>query len=153
MVFVEFTFEVPNPTRAESCYEWQLSAMTDRLRILVVDDSLHMRRFLERFLTDKSDEVDTAADGSDALELLAQGKTYDVLVVDLAMPLVDGRAVYESVRVRFPALLDRIVFLTGGALDSEDEKFLRSVPNEVVEKPFDNETLREIIRRVGRLTT
>jgi two-component system, cell cycle sensor histidine kinase and response regulator CckA len=126
--------------------------MTERIRILVVDDSPHMRRFFERFLTDCC-EVDTAADGAQAIELLGRGNTYDVLLVDLAMPLVDGRALYETVRTRFPAQLDRIVFLTGGAFTSDAEEFLRSIPNEVVEKPFDNEVLRETIRRIGGLTT
>jgi CheY-like chemotaxis protein len=153
MVFVESTFECPNPAGPDICYEWQVSAMTDRIRILVVDDSPHMRRFLERFLSDSSDEVQTAADGAQALELLANGNEYDVLVVDLAMPLVDGRQLYETVRARFPALVDRIVFLTGGAVTSDDESFLRSIANTVVEKPFDNDALREIIRRVGGLTT
>lgn len=123
-----------------------------RPRILVVDDSLLMRRFIERFLGDELD-VETASDGARAIELLALGKTYDVLLVDLAMPGVDGRAFYELVEQRFPALLDRIVFITGGAVTDEDVAFLRKLTNVVVEKPFDNEALRSVIRWRAGITT
>jgi CheY-like chemotaxis protein len=126
--------------------------MTERISVLVVDDSPLMRRFLERFLGDGL-EVTTAADGAEAIELLVQGKTYDVLLVDLAMPLVDGRELHEAVGIRFPALLPRIVFLTSGAVSSADEKFLRSVPNTVVQKPFDNDDLRTVIALTAKLTT
>jgi CheY-like chemotaxis protein len=124
--------------------------MSERARVLVVDDSPLMRRFLERFLGDGFD-VETVADGALAVDLLASGKTYEVLLVDLAMPLVDGRELYETVGARFPALQGRIVFITGGAVTSEDDKFLRSVPNTVVHKPFDNDELREIVRRTAAL--
>jgi CheY-like chemotaxis protein len=124
--------------------------MSERPRVLVVDDSPLMRRFLERFLADAFD-VETVEDGARAVDLLANGKTYEVLLLDLAMPLVDGRELYETVGARFPALLDRIVFITGGAVTSEDDKFLRSIPNIIVHKPFDNDELREIVRRTASL--
>jgi CheY-like chemotaxis protein len=121
-------------------------------RMLAVDDSPLLRKFIERFLGDEF-VVETAADGGAAIDLLALGKTYAVLLVDLAMPGVDGRQLYDVVAARFPALVDRIVFLTGGALSREDDRFLRSVSNAVVEKPFDNDALRDVIRRTAGLTT
>lgn len=121
-------------------------------RMLVVDDSPLLRRFIERFLGNEL-SVDTAADGAAAIELLALGNTYDVLLVDLAMPAIGGRELYEVVRDRFPAMLERIVFLTGGAVSKEDDVFLREVKNVVVHKPFDNDALRDVIRRAAGLTS
>lgn len=121
-------------------------------RMLVVDDSPLLRRFIERFLSDEF-TVETAADGAAAIEYLALGKTYDVLLVDLAMPAVGGRELYDVVRGRFPSMLERIVFVTGGALSNEDHVFLREVANAVVQKPFDNDALRGVIRRAAGLTT
>jgi CheY-like chemotaxis protein len=123
-----------------------------RPRMLVVDDSPQMRRFLERFFGDAF-EVESASDGSVALERLEAGSSYDVLVLDLAMPVLDGRELYDIMQQRFPDLVDRVVILTGGAVSSADERFLRSVPNTVVNKPFDNDDLRAIVLRTAGITT
>jgi two-component system cell cycle sensor histidine kinase/response regulator CckA len=123
-----------------------------RPRLLVVDDSPPLRRFVERLLGDEL-EVESVADGWEAIQQLSGGKTYDVLLVDLAMPTVNGRQLYDVIRRRFPDLLDRIVFLTGGAVSEEDHRFLRRVPNDVVQKPFDNDVLREVVRKAAGLTT
>ena len=125
--------------------------MRPRPRVLVVDDSELLRRFVERLLGDELD-VETVADGAQALERLALSATYDVLLVDLAMPSVNGRELYGIVRTRFPALVDRIVFVTGGAVSDDDDRFLRKVPNAVVMKPFDNAELRDVILKTAGLT-
>lgn len=121
-------------------------------RVLVVDDSPLLRRFIERLLGDEF-AVDAADDGAAAIERLELGNTYDVLLVDLAMPAIGGRELYEVVRDRFPAMRDRVVFLTGGALSKEDDVFMREVTNVVVHKPFDNDALRDVIRRAAGITT
>src|SRR5687768_8778040 len=123
-----------------------------RPRMLVVDDSPQMKRFLERFFGDAF-EVEGVSDGSVALERLEAGSTYDVVVLDLSMPVLDGRELYDIMQQRFPQLVDRVVILTGGAVSSADERFLRSVPNPVVGKPFDNDDLRAIVHRTAGITT
>ena len=121
-------------------------------RLLVVDDSPPIGRLIERLLGDEF-VIEHAADGALAIAKLEGGATYDVLILDLAMPVMDGRELYELVRERFPELLERIVFLTGGPLSADDDRFLQGVPNVVVEKPFDKDALRDLIRRTAGLTT
>jgi CheY-like chemotaxis protein len=120
--------------------------------MLVVDDSPQMRRFLQRFFGHEF-AVEGVSDGTFALELLEAGKTYEVIVLDLTMPELDGRELYEIMKQRFPVLVDRVVILTGGAVSSADERFLRSLPDAVVNKPFDNDALRAIVLRKAGLTT
>jgi uncharacterized protein (TIGR02266 family) len=70
-------------------------------RILVADDTLPMRIMLQDVLLEAGYEVITAADGQEAWDLLEQeGKTFDLLILDLLMPRMTGFEILE----RLPAL-------------------------------------------------
>lgn len=123
-----------------------------RPRLLVVDDDARLRAFIERFFA-ASFDVDGAPDGAVARDALAQDETYDVILLDLAMPHLDGRALYELLATDRPELARRVIFLTGGPLGADDDRFLRSVTNVVLYKPFDNDELRRIVHLTAGLTT
>jgi CheY-like chemotaxis protein len=67
--------------------------MADRRRILVVDDEAELRRLLAWILTDFGHDVETAADGAEALDRLPHAPRPDLLILDILMPRVDGWAV------------------------------------------------------------
>ena len=69
---------------------------------------------MRRLLTPPHEVVE-AESGSEALEMLADDRFFDVIICDLMMPEVDGPTVYEALRRSAPDLLKRMVFLTGGA--------------------------------------
>ncbi|MGE5291645.1 MAG: response regulator transcription factor [Micromonosporaceae bacterium] len=72
----------------------------DRSRILVVDDEPRIREFIQRALTAAGFAVDFAATGADGLDLTVTGD-YDLVILDLVMPDLDGRLVLERLmRVR-----------------------------------------------------
>ena len=95
-------------------------------RILVVDDEPNLRRAMEVALRLRGFEVDTAANGREALARIAQRRP-DAIVLDLAMPDIDGLALLPLIRKRtqVPVLMltastelgDKIVALEGGADD------------------------------------
>ncbi|CCH11473.1 DNA-binding response regulator [Stenotrophomonas maltophilia] len=95
-------------------------------RILVVDDEPNLRRAVEVALRLRGFEVDTAANGREALARIAQRRP-DAIVLDLAMPDIDGLALLPLIRKRtqVPVLMltastelgDKIVALEGGADD------------------------------------
>ncbi len=91
-----------------------LPATLEGVRILLVDDETALRRPIARFLTRRGAAVEEAGDGIEALERIAalEGK-FDVLLADLRMPRMDGVALHEELRKRYPALADRVVFLSG----------------------------------------
>jgi signal transduction histidine kinase/CheY-like chemotaxis protein len=91
-----------------------LPATLEGVRILLVDDETALRRPIARFLTRRGAAVEEAGDGIEALERIAalDGK-FDVLLADLRMPKMDGVALHEELRKRYPALADRVVFLSG----------------------------------------
>jgi signal transduction histidine kinase/CheY-like chemotaxis protein len=84
------------------------------IRILVVDDEVALRRPIARFLVRRGAVVEEAGDGVEALERIAalEGKL-DALLADLRMPRMDGVALFAELRARYPALADRVVFLSG----------------------------------------
>jgi CheY-like chemotaxis protein len=63
-------------------------------RVLIVDDEPDFRDSLQEFLEDKGYEVDAAANGAEALDLLRSNDLPCLVVLDLAMPVLDGRATY-----------------------------------------------------------
>jgi len=81
-------------------------------RVLVVDDELHVRLPLARSLALQGYHADNAASGSQALEML-RCTHYDVLVLDIRMPGMDGVEVMRHARQVCPDLL--VVILTGHA--------------------------------------
>jgi signal transduction histidine kinase len=118
-----------------------------RRRVMVVDDDDGVARALERILRADYD-VTVAHGGEQALDLLYAGATFDALLVDIAMPGVDGPELFERVRSRWPGLEKKIVFATGGAFTAASRAFLARVPNSRFEKPITREELRPIVMSV-----
>jgi CheY-like chemotaxis protein len=117
-----------------------------RPRILVVDDEPVMGSLLQRIFS-AGHEVTVVQHGRDALSIMDGGADFDVVLCDVVMPEISGPQVYEAVRQRHPRLVDRFVFMTGGALHERSRAFLASIKNPVLTKPFELATIRELVRR------
>jgi PAS domain S-box-containing protein len=123
---------------------------TTRGRVLLIDDEPHVLAMLERLLRAEHDCVATT-DPREAMRELDGDPRFDAIFCDLMMPHIDGMQVYERIRARHPTLLNRVVFVTGGALQGRPHAaFLESVPNPCIDKPFDPEHLRAVARRLVR---
>ena len=105
-------------------------------RVLVADDDDANRRALAQLLQSQGHDVVTAVDGVEALERLAADR-FDAVVVDLQMPRLGGRAVYEEVQRREPELARRFVFVTGDDVRAASHQFLTHVPQPTVRKPYE----------------
>ena len=79
-------------------------------RILVVDDEPGIREILQEFLSSEGYKVETAADGLEALEVMAR-KDFDLLVTDLSMPNLDGFGLMRKALSLQP--LTTIIVLSG----------------------------------------
>ena len=118
------------------------------MRLLVVEDEVKVASFLKRGLEEAGHVVDVANDGKEG-EYLASLNSYDVLILDVMLPDVDGRQVCRDLRARgiaTPALL-----LT--ARDSTEDKILgfNSGANQYLIKPFDFNELLARVASLGRL--
>ena len=113
-------------------------------RVLVADDDQAIRQLLCTIITREGLEVDSAADGQEAIELLEQHE-YSVMLVDLMMPRVDGLGVIEHLRANPPTHKPVVLVITAYA----DQKFKEVDPNVVtgvVRKPFEVSEIGNIVR-------
>ena len=117
---------------------------THRKRILVVDDEPSIRKLCQRVLTEEGFEVDTAPNGRAAQSMISK-QDYDLYLIDIKMPLMDGKELYDSLQKTGPRITSRIVFTTGSAIGQETERFLESSGRPVLTKPFTTEELKTII--------
>jgi two-component system response regulator MprA len=124
------------------------------VRILIVDDDRSLRDALRRALLLGGYEVETAADGSEGLALVA-GDQPDALVLDVGLPDVDGLEVCRRLRGdgnRLPVLM-----LTARAAVSDRIDGLDAGADDYLVKPFDvgelKARLRALLRRAGEDST
>ena len=116
-----------------------------RRRVLLVDDEVNLASGLERALSGEHDVV-LATSGREAKAILARDDHFDVVLCDLMMPDVTGMEVFAYIKAERPKLADRTVFMTGGAFTAGARTFLEEVTNRRIEKPFDLDRLRALIR-------
>lgn len=114
--------------------------------ILVVDDDADVRELLELSLAGQGYTVDSVGSGQVALERLGQ-QTFDLVVCDLKMAGVDGRAIYGAIQQQ-PPPRPIIVFVTGYSDAGPYADWLRSTGVPVVRKPFEIDALRATVRQV-----
>lgn len=129
--------EVMASTRAED---------SSRPRVLVVEDTREMRRFVVETLS-KDFQVATAVDGVDGL-VQAERMQPDVIVSDLMMPRMGGDQLVRAVRSRPGIESTPILLLTARADDAMRVDLLRSGAQDYVVKPFVSE---ELVARVTNL--
>lgn len=120
---------------------------TRRLRILIVDDEPAILRALQRLLS--AHDVFRAQSGREAVERIEQIGPFDVVFCDVMMPELSGLDVYREVSERRPGQEQKIVFVTGGAFSEETSKFLDSIPNPKLSKPFEPGAVRALIKSLS----
>jgi len=118
------------------------------LTILVADDEPEVADMLAEILSADGHRVDTVANGVAALERLGD-RAYDLILSDVKMPDLDGPGLYRELERRHPALVRRIVLLTGDTLSPEINEFLERSGVPSLNKPFARDEIRRVIQRVG----
>jgi CheY-like chemotaxis protein len=117
-------------------------------RILVVDASAEMRALIADILTGDGHEVECVAHGADALVLLEQQSTFDLILGDLTIPAIEGAHLYWEIGRRWPELASRLICLTDGHDTGRiDHATLRSASVPFLVKPFQPEQLRDVVTR------
>jgi len=115
--------------------------------ILVIDDEPGIVHALTRLLQRDGYVVETAGNGRHGLAAL-QMKRYDVILCDLHMPDVDGPAFYAILGRQYPALRQRVIFLTGDTRGAANKTFLTQSGRPWLRKPCSIATIRQAIQHV-----
>jgi signal transduction histidine kinase/DNA-binding response OmpR family regulator len=124
------------------------SAGTAAPAILLVDDEPVVLDLLEDVLTDSGFRVARAGNGAQALEHLEED-SFAAILIDLKMPDMDGRRLYQTICERRPDLASRVVFTTGD-LDRPDLKsFLDEAGAVLLRKPFELEKVASTFHAIA----
>jgi two-component system NtrC family sensor kinase len=118
-------------------------------RLLVVDDEEAIAELVRDVLEPEGWQVSTARDGMEALEHVREG-LFDVLLVDMRMPGMDGKEFYEALRASRPELAERVVFATGDSGSEGTSQFLADAGAPLLGKPYDLRALVEVVSTVAR---
>jgi len=121
---------------------WTSSA--SQRTILIVDDEAEIREALAEILTGAGHRVETATSGREALERMAS-EHYDVILTDMRMPELDGRALYHEIERRWPGQGEHVIFVTGDTLASSLREFVSDSGRPVIEKPFLPSEVRRVV--------
>jgi chemosensory pili system protein ChpA (sensor histidine kinase/response regulator) len=114
--------------------------------VMVVDDSLTVRKITSRMLTREGYEVATAKDGVDALQQLQDIKP-DCILLDVEMPRMDGFEFARNVRADAETKHIPIIMITSRTADKHRNHALELGVNEYMGKPYQEEQLLALIKR------
>lgn len=124
------------------------------MKILLAEDTRDLNRNIRFLLGNEGYEVDSAFDGSEALEYLKKD-SYDCIILDIMMPKVDGLSVLKELRERH--VLTPVLLLTAKAEIEDRVTGLDSGADDYLPKPFASKELlarvRALIRRQPILTS
>jgi DNA-binding NtrC family response regulator len=123
--------------------------MADELKahVLLVDDEVRFVEILAERLQVRGVTADTATSGEAALELI-QEKYFDVVLLDLSMPGMDGIKVLREMKKAKPAI--QIIILTGQGSIEATVEVMKEGAMDFMEKPVDINRLIEKIREATR---
>lgn len=113
-------------------------------KILVIDDEPLIRVFLFEALTPCGYAVNTLNSAQEALEELRRSK-YDLLLVDIRMPIMTGMEFFRRLGEQDPDLQSRVIFITGDVASTSTQEFLDLANRPVLTKPFDLDHLRSVV--------
>ncbi len=114
-------------------------------RILIVDDEDPIRDFVSVMLSSANFVCTQAASGKEALALLDSGEEYELMLSDLMMPGMDGIALLEAAKERFP---DMPVLMVTAVTDvSVALGAIRNGAYDYLLKPFERDQLLAAVRR------
>lgn len=116
-------------------------------RVLVVDDDPNIVQLVKINLESEGYEVETASDGTDALDSIARRQP-DAIVCDLMMPVTDGYTVLRTLRTDPATSKIPFVVLSAKVLPSDIQRALEMGADRYITKPFDPEDLLDAVAQL-----
>jgi DNA-binding NtrC family response regulator len=118
--------------------------LSERMKVLLVDDDADFTDVLSERMESRGVGVDTAASGGEALEKV-KDKSYDAIILDLAMPEMDGIETLKRMLADNPDL--QVILLTGHATLAKGVEAMKLGAMDFLEKPAEIQKLMEKIEK------
>jgi len=120
---------------------------TDGENVLIVDDEPGIRDILARILTETGYRTDCAPDAKSALIKLDENG-YDLFIIDLKLPRISGKKLYEIMMEKHPSSTEKVLFITGDTITPSTQDFLDSTKRPYLAKPFNPRVVVELAEEI-----
>jgi two-component system NtrC family sensor kinase len=115
--------------------------------ILIIDDEPGIRDILTRILSERGYRTDCASDAKTALAKLAENG-YDLFIIDLKLPKISGKKLYETMMEKHPSSTEKVMFITGDTITPSTQDFLDSTGKPYLTKPFNPRVVVELAEEI-----
>jgi len=124
-----------------------------RLNVLVVDDNQINRILVNKVLQKWGVQVDYAENGQEAVDKIVANMNYDVVLMDVHMPIMGGLEATQIIRAKTDAYFQQlpVIALTASMLSSEVNQMSSAGMNDFILKPFDPKTLFEKLSKYQKV--
>ena len=145
------SFQIYLPLHVGQAADEQKHAPAEKLqgseKILLVEDSEPLKKLAQKFLEGAGFRVQSAGSGEEALEVAARfGRTFDLLLTDVVMPGINGRALAEQLLPRQPGM--RVLYMSGYTDSFIAGHGVLEQGTHLLHKPFTDEVLIRKVREV-----
>ena len=111
---------------------------------MIVDDNKLNVKVARNALKELNCEIDECYDGSECLEKIINGNKYDLILMDIMMPSMDGEVTLKKLK-KIDGFNTKVIAVTADAEEGAKEKYLEDGFSEYLSKPFTKEQLKEKI--------
>ena len=118
-------------------------------RVLVVEDEPIIGRVCTETLNEDGLEVDIATNSSIAAPMIGE-KEYDLLLVDIRTPVMNGKQLFQWITEKHPELVNRVILTTGELFGGASEEFIVQSGRPFLPKPFTPDILKATVREAMR---
>ena len=123
-------------------------ANINRKNILVVEDEPIIAKVCTRTLSAEGFQVEIVDNGEAALNVLKGKKEFDLCLIDIRTPKMNGTELYHHLEKNYPEMVNKVIFTTGDVLNANIKAFLEKSNRPYLDKPFTPDELRAIARKV-----
>ncbi len=147
--------EIKNQNNSSSVTELEKQEITDDIdysdysdkKVLIVDDNKINIKIAAKTLSPYKFQIEQVLSGSECLEKIKSGNTYDLIFMDYMMPDMDGIETLKNLK-ELPNFNTKVIALTADAVDGAKEKFLNAGFDEYIPKPIDKSFLNKVINKL-----
>jgi len=118
------------------------------LNILLAEDNLVNQKVATKILSKLGYKIDVVSNGIEVLDAIANQK-YDVILMDVMMPKMDGLEVSLHLNEKFPETRPRIIAMTAGAMKGDKERCFEAGMDDYITKPIDMGQLTKALKKAG----
>ncbi|MGH1542122.1 MAG: hybrid sensor histidine kinase/response regulator, partial [Arenicella sp.] len=120
-----------------------------RLKVMVVDDSLTVRKASQNDLMKSGIDVVLASNGLDAQEQLQQGVRADLMLLDLEMPKMDGFELLQWIREQSAVPQLPVIIISSRSIDKYMDRVMQLGANDFIGKPYQ---LKQLLEKINQQT-